>query len=106
MVISADTTPKAKPQSSKQTADSMLAAGSEGYIKKVDLSKLATHEDPYHVHKTLGILSLLHFFYRYLFVLPTTGNLGFSGTTFDCVAITMHLALSSTSLIFHVIKGF
>lgn len=105
MVISADTTPKAKPQSSKQTADSMLAAGSEGYIKKVDLSKLATHEDPYHVHKTLGILSLLHFFYRYLFVLPTAGNLGFSGTTFDCVAITMHLALSSTSLIFHVIKS-
>jgi len=74
-------------------------------LSKKNLSKLATHEDPYHLHKTLGILSLLHFFYRYLYVLPTTGTLGFEGTKFDWLAMCTHLALSSSSLIFHVVKS-
>jgi hypothetical protein len=32
---------------------------------------------PQHIHKTLGILSVASFFYRYGYVYPTTGNLGF-----------------------------
>lgn len=75
-----------------------------GYVRNVKLSKLATHEDPYHVHKILGVLSLLHFIYRYAYVLPATGTLGFEGTAFDWVTMTLHLSLSSSSLIFHVIK--
>lgn len=55
------------------TPDTMLS-GKEGYMKKVDLRKLATHEDPYHLHKTLGILSLLHFIYRYFVAFPMNGE--------------------------------
>jgi hypothetical protein len=79
--------------------------GKDAYVKKVDLRKLATHEDPYHLHKTLGILSLLHFVYRYFWVLPLTGNLGFNGTKFDWVCMTLHLLLGCSSLIFKVIKA-
>jgi len=55
------------------------------------------------LHKTLGILSLLSFIYRYLYVFPMTGTLGFEGSTFDYVTLALHMALSSSSLIFHVL---
>jgi len=84
--------------------DTMLS-GKDGYVKKVDLRKLATHEDPYHLHKTLGILSLIHFIYRYFVVFPMNGHLGFEGTKFDWLFMTIHLALASSSLIFKVIKA-
>ena len=35
--------------------------------KDAKISKLVTREDPYHWHKTLGMLALLNFFYRYVF---------------------------------------
>jgi hypothetical protein len=73
--------------------------------KRSPLTKLATHEDPYHLHKTLGILSLVSFAYRYLWVLPTSGTLGFEGSAFDWVNICLHMALSSSSIIFHVISS-
>jgi hypothetical protein len=89
------------------------AAASEGSgskdaaksTKRSPLTKLATHEDPYHLHKTLGVLSLVSFAYRYMWVLPTTGTLGFEGTMFDWVNISLHMLLSSSSIIFHVIKS-
>jgi hypothetical protein len=68
------------------------------------LAKLFTNEDNIQVHKTLGILSLISFFYRYFWVYPTTGNLGFNGTWFDHATILIHLLLSTSSLIFHVIR--
>lgn len=67
-------------------------------------NKLITPEDPYHVHKTLGMLSLASFIYRYGYTFLTQGNLGFNGSWFDWASISLHLALSSTSLIFHVIR--
>jgi len=36
--------------------------------KDANFKKLATREDPYHVHKTLGILSVCSFVYRYGYV--------------------------------------
>lgn len=84
--------------------DEKKPSGSRVPKKRSPLSKLATHEDPYHLHKTLGILSLVSFFYRYLYVLPTTGTLGFEGSAFDWANVALHLALSSSSLIFHVIS--
>ena len=38
------------------------------------IKKLVTREDPVHLHKTLGILSLLHFIGRYFVVYPSTGR--------------------------------
>ena len=72
---------------------------SRKYLQK----KLFTKEDPIMLHKTLGILSLLSFIYRYLYVFPMTGNLGFEGTSFDYLTLALHMALSSSSLIFHVL---
>jgi len=68
------------------------------------MKKLFTPEDPYHGHKILGYLSLASFIYRYGYLLPTQGNLGFTGTAFDFWTLALHLALSSSSLIFHVLK--
>lgn len=65
--------------------------------------KLITKEDPIYLHKTLGLFALCHFLYRYAYVLPKYGNLGFNGTWFDHFSIFMHLALSCSSIIFEVI---
>ena len=65
--------------------------------------KLFTKEDPIYLHKTLGIASLLSFFYRYAILYPTTGSLGFEGTFFDWFTILLHVALSTSSLIFRVL---
>lgn len=71
--------------------------------RKYIYKKLFTNEDPIYLHKTLGILSLLSFAYRYLYVFPMTGNLGFDGTWFDFLTLALHMALSTSSLIFHVL---
>ena len=34
------------------------------YVNVDNIYKLITHEDKYHIHKTLGILSLMTYFYR------------------------------------------
>jgi hypothetical protein len=68
--------------------------------------KLITKEDPIHLHKTLGILSLASFVFRYAYVYPTRGSLGFDGSWFDMLSWTtmiLHTALSTSSLIFHVL---
>lgn len=72
--------------------------------RKFIIKKLFTKEDPIQFHKTLGLLSLMSFFYRYAFVLPTRGNLGFDGTWFDHANIALHMLLSCSSLIFHVLR--
>ena len=71
---------------------------------KTTVSKLFTNEDNAQVHKILGILCLCSFLYRYVWVYSTTGTLGFDGGWFDHVTIALHLLLSTSSLIFHVIR--
>jgi hypothetical protein len=66
-------------------------------------SKLMTREDPYHFHKVFGLFALVSFAYRYLYVLPMTGGLGFTGSFFDVLTLVSHWMLSSSSLIFHVL---
>lgn len=68
------------------------------------IAKLFTNEDDKQIHKTLGILALVSFLYRYFWVYPKTGTLGFDGTWFDHLTMLLHLALSCTSLLFHVIR--
>lgn len=64
------------------------------------MAHLITHHDPFHVHKILGLLALLHFLYRAYLVLTT--GLAFTPTegmwtAVACVAL--HAALSWTSLL-------
>jgi hypothetical protein len=70
--------------------------------RDANLRKLSTHEDHFHVHKTLGSLSLLSFVYRYGIVYTKTGTLGFDGTVFDWLSILCHSALAVSSLLFRV----
>jgi hypothetical protein len=75
------------------------------------ISKLATREDNYHIHKTLGILSVLSFCYRYGYVYLSQGNLGFDGSSsdrdprmivFDWITMAIHTLLALSSIIFRV----
>lgn len=74
-------------------------------VLKEVTSKLITHEDPIHFHKTFGLLSLVSFIYRYGYMYYTRGDLGFSGSTLDVVTMLVHMMLSTSSLIFHVLKA-
>lgn len=75
------------------------------------ISKLATREDNYHIHKTLGILSVLSFCYRYGYVFWKQGNLGFDGSdpsrdpnmiALDWITMAVHTLLAFSSIIFRV----
>lgn len=55
------------------------------------------------MHKALGLFALVSFVYRYLYVFPMEGNLGFNGHWFDHFTLLMHMGLSTSSLIFHVL---
>ena len=66
--------------------------------------KLCTNEDPMFLHKFFGLAALCSFVYRYAYIFPTTGNLGFQdGTIIDWVTIAVHMILSASSIIFHVL---
>ena len=47
----------------------------------------------------MGLLSLVSFFYRYGYVFPRQGNLGFEGNRLDWFTMALHTALSTSSLI-------
>ena len=77
-----------------------------GLPLKARLKKLFTKDDPHNLHKTLGFLSLAHYLYRYFWVFPSEGSLGFvDGPRLpDFLGVLLHLALSMSSLIFTVIR--
>lgn len=79
--------------------DSKLSMGK--LLKK----KLITKEDKLYTHKILGILALSSFIYKYLYMWPTTGALGIIGDFVNYAILICHLLLSTSSLIFHVIKN-
>jgi hypothetical protein len=64
--------------------------------------KLATRDDKDHLHKTLGILSVCSFIYRYGYVYNVKGNLGFEGTVLDWTTMFIHTALAFSAIIFRV----
>ena len=72
--------------------------------KDVDLKRLITTQDKFNVHKTLGVLSISNFIYRYFFVYPTQGNLGYDGSLFDWITMIFHTSLACTAIFFHVPK--
>lgn len=108
--------------SSKSTISDVLIAPrsdetSGGFIfrqflhKDARLSKLATREDKFHLHKTLGMLSVCSFLYRYAYVYNTKGSLGFDGAqssnfhwALDWATMAVHLLLAFSSNFFRVPK--
>lgn len=64
--------------------------------------KLLTKDDPISFHKTFGLLSVCSFIYRYGYVYPTQGNLGFEGTHLDWATMIVHTMLSCSAIIFRV----
>jgi len=67
--------------------------------KDLDLKRLVTKEDPYHVHKILGVLAIYSFVYRYGFCTPLI-----SYTRFDWCTMFIHLCLSLSAIQFRVPK--
>ena len=73
------------------------------------MAHLITHHDPFHVHKILGVLALLHFLYRLFNVLTT----GYAFTAWETqeggrwaplLAIALHGLLSWSSLLLPLTK--
>lgn len=64
--------------------------------------KLFTSEDPQFLHKTLGALVLMSFVHRY-YLLLFHGSLGLQDDLQSWITISLHLLLSTSSLIFHVL---
>lgn len=64
--------------------------------------KLVTKEDPFFIHKVLGLISFCNFVYRY-YLLLSYGQMMLS-SPIDIALITCHGALSASSLIFHIPK--
>ena len=52
--------------------------------------------------RTLGICAVLNFVYRYAFVYPRTGTLGFDGTALDWATMLAHTMLAFSSIQFRV----
>lgn len=71
--------------------------------KNIVVKKLFTAEDQYNIHKFFGAFALFSFGYRYFYMLSMYGNLGFDGSIFDIITLFFHFALSSSSLLFHVL---
>jgi hypothetical protein len=65
-----------------------------------NFKRLATNEDKYHIHKTLGIICFINYIYRY-FLLFTSGSM-FLNTNNAMILIGIHGLLSLSSLIFHI----
>eukprot|EP00928_Gymnodinium_smaydae_P097030 TRINITY_DN8694_c0_g2_i2.p1 TRINITY_DN8694_c0_g2~~TRINITY_DN8694_c0_g2_i2.p1 ORF type:complete len:317 (-),score=32.71 TRINITY_DN8694_c0_g2_i2:212-1162(-) len=65
--------------------------------------KLVTKEDPLYLHKVFGLSALISFVYRYYYVYNTSGTLGFDGKFIDWMTMAVHMALSASSIIFHVV---
>ncbi len=62
--------------------------------------KLITKEDPMHIHKTLGVICLVNYGYRY-YLLFTTGTMHLDNPI-ACYLMCAHAMLSISSLIYHI----
>ena len=71
--------------------------------KKFIVKKLFTEEDKFNAHKILGFLALISYAYRYFYVLPKTGKLGITHDWFSYLTLALHMLLSCSSFIFHVL---
>lgn len=71
-------------------------------IKYDNVYKLNTKEDSTHIHKTLGIIVLIHFLYRYIYFI-LNGHMNFQeDNIIHLYFIFLHGVLSVSSLLFHI----
>ena len=67
------------------------------------LGKLVTHEDPWHVHKTLGGLCVVSYAWR--FALTGSSDMGFrSHPSWTIPTLALHLLLNLSSFVFRIPK--
>lgn len=85
-----------------KNAENLGVKKSNGYIMLGTVRKLVTKEDPYFIHKILGVVSFCNFVYRY-YLLLSYGEMMMT-SPIDIALITCHGALSASSLIFHIPK--
>jgi hypothetical protein len=64
-----------------------------------NIPKLMTKEDPYHIHKMLGILSIGHFSFRYYHLMYQSMHFD---TDYDISLLSIHFLLSVTSFQFKI----
>eukprot|EP00928_Gymnodinium_smaydae_P044472 TRINITY_DN2966_c0_g6_i1.p1 TRINITY_DN2966_c0_g6~~TRINITY_DN2966_c0_g6_i1.p1 ORF type:complete len:557 (+),score=52.01 TRINITY_DN2966_c0_g6_i1:36-1673(+) len=72
-------------------------------VRFSNVGKLKTTEDPFNVHKCLGISCLVHFVYRCL-RLVWTGTTGLQQDSNTPVCLALHAALNLSSFVFHLPK--
>lgn len=65
-----------------------------------NIPKLATKEDPLHIHKTLGVICLANYGYRF-YLLLVHGTMNLDNST-AIILLGCHAALSTSSLVFHI----
>ena len=62
--------------------------------------KLITKEDPLHIHKSLGVICLANYAYRY-YLLIRHGSMDLNNSN-AAILVVIHVMLSCTSLVFHI----
>ena len=70
-------------------------------VRWLQVRKLFTKEDGFGIHKTLGVLALAHYIYRF-HQWYTLGHMLFDGSWFTIGCIFVHIGLSTSSMIFHI----
>eukprot|EP01041_Mallomonas_annulata_P004732 gene4732-9400_t len=70
-------------------------------VRLHNVPKLVTKEDFFHLHKLIGIASMIHYIYRFYLVL-TTRSMNFDNSLWTLGAILLHSTLSVSSLIFKI----
>ena len=78
-----------------------MSAKSSSSSSSSSWRKLITKEDPFHIHKTLGILCLLSYAWR----MPLAGqhDMGFvKYPQFTVPTLVLHFLLNATSFVFHI----
>jgi len=69
-------------------------------VLRMIYSKLFTKEDHFNIHKTLGLLCLTSYIFRFVQIGPADMAFGATGGTL--VSILLHVSLSLTSLVFRI----
>lgn len=72
--------------------------------KDAALRRLFTHQDKLNIHKSLGVLSIASFIYRYAYIYIRYGDLGMDGKPEDWLTMMIHIFSAITGLMFHVPK--
>ncbi|KAJ9449369.1 hypothetical protein DIPPA_06800 [Diplonema papillatum] len=69
------------------------------------MAHLFTNHDPYHIHKTIGLLCLLHYLYRFLLFFVYGQAFGRDGLWVEVACVTLHAVLSLSSLLLPLPQG-